>query len=161
MSNASVLLVDAPDKWPVIMQQRNTPQYAFFDMAHTFELSLGKPNFVSRKWSAHIEYKRAFAIKMWFTNGTHYFCTSVRALRLFTQPFIQTQIKENIKAPCHWPLWPVNSQRKWPVTRKMFPFDDVMLFENDVCKRSAIQPGLNLDLVYRSMDMRADTICGW
>ena len=25
---------------------------------------------------------------------------------LFTQPFIQTQIKENIKAPRHWPLWP-------------------------------------------------------
>ena len=26
------------------------------------------------------------------------------ASRLFTQPFIQTQIKENIKAPRHWPL---------------------------------------------------------
>ena len=26
------------------------------------------------------------------------------ALRLFTQPFIQVQIKENIKAPRHWPL---------------------------------------------------------
>ena len=26
------------------------------------------------------------------------------ASRLFTRPFIQTQIKENIKAPCHWPL---------------------------------------------------------
>ena len=26
------------------------------------------------------------------------------ALRLFTQSFIQTQIKENIKAPRHWPL---------------------------------------------------------
>ena len=25
--------------------------------------------------------------------------------RLFTQPFVQTQIKENIKAPRHWPLW--------------------------------------------------------
>ena len=28
----------------------------------------------------------------------------------------------------HW--WPVNSPHKWPVTRKMFPFDDViMLFD--------------------------------
>ena len=27
-----------------------------------------------------------------------------KASRLFTQPFIQTQIKENIKAPRHWPL---------------------------------------------------------
>ena len=24
---------------------------------------------------------------------------------LFTQPFIRVQIKENIKAPRHWPLW--------------------------------------------------------
>ena len=28
----------------------------------------------------------------------------IPASRLFTQPFIQTQIKENIKAPRHWPL---------------------------------------------------------
>ena len=27
------------------------------------------------------------------------------ASRLFTQPFIQAQIKANIKAPRHWPLW--------------------------------------------------------
>ena len=27
------------------------------------------------------------------------------ASRLFTQPFIQTQIKENIKAPRYWPLY--------------------------------------------------------
>ena len=42
------------------------------------------------------------------------------ASRLFTQPFIQTQIKENIKAPRQWP-------HKGPVTRKMFPFDDVIM----------------------------------
>ena len=37
------------------------------------------------------------------------------ASRLLTQPFIQAQIKENIKAPRHWPLchlWPVNSRHK-------------------------------------------------
>ena len=27
------------------------------------------------------------------------------ASRLFTQPFVQAQIKESIKAPRHWPLW--------------------------------------------------------
>ena len=62
------------------------------------------------------------------------------ALRWYTQPFIQAQIKENIKAPRHWPLcgeftsdrwiplihrWPVNSPHKGPVTRKVFPFDDI------------------------------------
>ena len=54
------------------------------------------------------------------------------ASRLFTQPFIQEQIKENIKAPRYWPLrgihrWPVNFPHKWSVTRKMFPFDDVIM----------------------------------
>ena len=28
--------------------------------------------------------------------------------------------------------WPVNSPHKWPVKRKMFPFDDVMSMENSV-----------------------------
>ena len=32
-------------------------------------------------------------------------CPKSPASRLFTQPFIQAQIKENIKAPRHWPLW--------------------------------------------------------
>ena len=27
----------------------------------------------------------------------------------------------------HW--WPVNSQHKWPVTWKMFPFDDVIIYK--------------------------------
>ena len=31
-------------------------------------------------------------------------CLKSAASRLFTQSFIQTQIKENIKAPRHWPL---------------------------------------------------------
>ena len=53
------------------------------------------------------------------------------ASRLFTQTFIQAQIKENIKVPRHWPLCGeltrMNSPHKWPVTRKMFPFDDVIV----------------------------------
>ena len=57
------------------------------------------------------------------------------ALRLFTQPFIQPQNKENIKASRHWPLceeFTVNSPHKWPVTRKMFPFDDVIMYYSEV-----------------------------
>ena len=44
--------------------------------------------------------------------------------------------KKNIKAPCHWPLsgLPVNSLHKGPVTRKMFPFDDVIMQDkNTTC----------------------------
>ena len=54
------------------------------------------------------------------------------ASRLFTQAFIQEQIKENIKAPRHWAFvrgihrWPVNSPHKGPVTRKLWTFDDAM-----------------------------------
>ena len=42
--------------------------------------------------------------------------SQITSLAIVTQPFIQTQIKENIKAPGHW-----------PVMRKMFPFDDVIM----------------------------------
>ena len=54
------------------------------------------------------------------------------AYRLFAQPLIQAQIKENIKAPRHWLLrgeftGDLNSLHKEPVTRKMFPFDDVIM----------------------------------
>ena len=51
--------------------------------------------------------------------------------RLFTQSF-RGQIKENINAPRHWPLcaeltgeFPAH---KGPVTREMFPFDDVIMW---------------------------------
>ena len=52
---------------------------------------------------------------------------------LFAEPFGQAQINENINAPCHWPLWggmhqwPLDSPQKGPVTRKMFPFNDVIM----------------------------------
>ena len=35
------------------------------------------------------------------------------ASRLFTQPLIQTQIKENIKAPRHWPLCGEFTGERW------------------------------------------------
>ena len=45
------------------------------------------------------------------------------ASRLFTQPLIQAEIKENIKASRHWPLcgeFTGEFPHRWPVTRKMF-----------------------------------------
>ena len=66
------------------------------------------------------------------------------ASRLFTQPFIQTQIKENIKLLRHWPLrgihrGPVNSLHKWPVTQKMFPFGDAIMIVSDREGRGVLQ----------------------
>ena len=52
---------------------------------------------------------------------------------LFTQPFIQAHIKENIKSSASLAFvrgirrWALNSPYKGPVTRKMFPFDDVLM----------------------------------
>ena len=59
--------------------------------------------------------------------------TSQTTSPTITQPFIQTQIKENIKAPRHWPFvqgirrGQVNSPHKCPVTRKVLRFDDVIM----------------------------------
>ena len=50
---------------------------------------------------------------------------------MFTQPFIQTQIKENIKALCHWPLcgeftgeFPTQMASN---VENVFPFNDVIM----------------------------------
>ena len=39
--------------------------------------------------------------------------SQIPASRLFTQPFLQAQIKENIKAPCHWPLRGEFTRCRW------------------------------------------------
>ena len=50
------------------------------------------------------------------------------ASRLFTQMFIQAQIKENIKALRHWPFWAEFTGDRWiPASREMFAFDDVFM----------------------------------
>ena len=52
--------------------------------------------------------------------------------RLFAQPFVQAEIKENIKAPRHWSLWG-NSRviGEFPAqsasNAEMLPFDDVII----------------------------------
>ena len=42
--------------------------------------------------------------------------SQITSLTIVYSTAIQAQIKENIKAPLHW-----------PVMRKMFPFDDVII----------------------------------
>ena len=49
------------------------------------------------------------------------------ASRLFAGPFVQAQIKENIKASLAFVRLLADSPRKGPVTRKMFPFDDIIM----------------------------------
>ena len=42
--------------------------------------------------------------------------------------FYQGPNQRNVNAPRHWSLSPVNSPGKGPVTRKMFPFDDLIMY---------------------------------
>ena len=94
---------------------------------------------------------------------------------LFTQPFIQVQIKRKHQsseslsratvpllryAPLTWQRYggsgtgyeslafvrgihrrPANSPHKWPVTRKMFPFDDVIMSGDDLSPRHCLNQG--------------------
>ena len=57
--------------------------------------------------------------------------------------------------------WPVNSPHKWPVTRKMFPFDDVIM----ICSNDSLAPngrqvvmGANGGIVYRSIYTRPEWV---
>ena len=56
------------------------------------------------KWSTH-----ELWLRLWFTIEITSWWARWRlkspTSRLFTQPFVQAQIKEIVKAPSHWPLW--------------------------------------------------------
>ena len=76
--------------------------------------------------------------------------------QLFAQSFVQAPIKENIKAQRHWPLWVESTGDRWitltkgPVTRKMFPFNGVIMnyhvFYHDVDEIFWPQPIRSLKL---------------
>ena len=58
---------------------------------------------------------------------------------LFTQQYIQRRSKKTSKlrdtSLCGIYRWTVNSPHKWPVTRKMFPFDDVIMVGYGICHK--------------------------
>ena len=58
------------------------------------------------------------------------------ASRLFTQPFIQTQIKENIKAARHWPLCgEFTGTGEFPAQRGSYA-ENVSIWWRDECQHS-------------------------
>ena len=54
----------------------------------------------------------------------HLIATSLS--QLYSQPFVEAQIKEDIKAPRHWPFIG-EFTGDGPVMRKMFQFDDIIM----------------------------------
>ena len=72
--------------------------------------------------------------------------SQITSLTIVTQSCIQTQIKENIKAPRASLAFvrgihrgTVNSPQKWPATQKMFPFDDVIMMLSIVVNVMALE----------------------
>ena len=42
----------------------------------------------------------------------------ITSVSIVAQPFVQAQLKENIKAPGHWPLWGESTGDRWiPFTK--------------------------------------------
>ena len=59
--------------------------------------------------------------------------SQITSLTIVYTADIQAQIKENIKAPRHWPLWGefTGDLPRTNVTRKMFSFDDIIMLCTD------------------------------
>ena len=109
-------------------------------------------DFLSTEVIEYHQYSLKFGNKLllWRHNGRGSVSIKSPAPRLFTQPFIQARIKQNIKAPRHWPLCgEITRTGEFPAQRaiyaEMFPFDDVIMCRNVqsalcVCWR----PGLDI-----------------
>ena len=88
------------------------------------------------------------------------------ASSLFTQPFIRVQIKETLKSTASLAAvrgihrGPVNSPHKWPVTRKMFPFDDVVMCKGKSWFQLEYAQHINLSKMYASFIVVCDSELG-
>ena len=74
-------------------------------------------------------------MKAYRRSGQHYsdviisaMSSQITGVSMFTQPFVQTQIKENIKAPRHWHLWTGEFPAQMASNAKNVPFDDVIMY---------------------------------
>ena len=57
---------------------------------------------------------------------------------LFTQPFIQAQIKANIKAPRHWPLWREFTGDRWILLTKDQQWGKWIHFMTSSCTKKLV-----------------------
>ena len=86
----------------ILKMQSNTQQY------HRF-YAVYKTYFSSGTWILDLSHDQIWA--NWLADVT--WRRKSPASRLFTQPFIQAQIKVNIKAPRHWPMWIPRRKGQW------------------------------------------------
>ena len=81
-----------------------------------------------------------FALQ-WRNNGREGF-SNHRRLNCLLNCLFRRRFKENTKALRHWPLWGKFTDDKGPVTRKRFPFDDVIMDGWRVLLTRIAVPGL-------------------
>ena len=63
-------------------------------------------------------YETLLSGELFYIAVTSYFALKSPASRLFAQLFVEAQIKENFKAPRHWPLWEESTGDRWiPLTK--------------------------------------------
>ena len=62
-------------------------------------------------WGTHRELDPKHTLQ--WRHNEHADVSNNRHFHCFTQPFVQAQIKENIKAPSHWPLWEKFTCDRW------------------------------------------------
>ena len=48
--------------------------------------------------------------------------------QLFAQPFVQAQLKENFKAPSHWPLWGESTGDRWIPSQRASSAENVSIW---------------------------------
>ena len=84
-----------------------------------------------------------YSLNITVTSHWARWCLKLPGHPLFAKLFVQAQIKENIKVPRHWALLGEFTGDRWTplkreaVTRKMLPFDDVIMNVEDVSWRIA------------------------
>ena len=88
--------------------------------------------------------------------------SQITSLMVVTQPFIQTQIKENIKAPRHWPLCgEFTGTGEFPAQRASYAENVSKWWRHHELEfhlsliASVYRPGVpftNMDLLYIGMD---------
>ena len=86
-------------------------------MNEMFPLAQGVPNDATRYWVPH--YSDVMMRTM---------ASQIAIALLFAQPFVQAYIKQNIKAPLHWPLWRESTgDRLIPLTMGQYNAENVSI----------------------------------
>ena len=87
-------------------------------------------NFIITWHGKRIVYRNEFQRCFSWRRIPHIATARQVSLHLKRSPYTHTVLASQMKT-CHYTTWihrgPVNSPHKWPVTRKMFPFDDVIM----------------------------------